>query len=296
HRLELEGRRLTNDRAAQEKSRDVITMEHDLAQLEQKGHAAEMEEKQIIDKLWDNYELSRSAAQQQRQPIESTSQANRRAAELRRDIASLGTPNLGAIEEYGRVNERYEFLSGQRDDVQGARDELVGIIADISKEMEGVFLREFTAIRDKFQETFQELFGGGRATLRLEDEKDPLGCGIEIQIQPPGKSLSSISLLSGGEKAFVAIALYFAMMKVRPTPFCIMDEIESALDEVNVYRTAEYMRQMSDRTQFIVITHRRGMMESADMLYGITMQEKGVSSVLSMDMDQAMRMIGNQNT
>jgi len=292
-RLQLEGRRTANDRAAQAQNRGLLELERNASHLEQKQLSAGMEEKQIIDRLWDSYELSRSAAQAQRLPIENVAQANRRASELRREMSSLGTPNLGAIGEYERVSERYAFLTGQRDDVETARRELLGVITEITKEMEGIFLREFSAIGDKFQETFRELFGGGCATLQLEDEKDPLGCGIEIRVQPPGKALSAISLLSGGEKAFVAIALYFAMMKVRPTPFCVMDEIESALDEVNVYRTADYMRTMSARTQFIVITHRRGMMESADMLYGVTMQEKGVSNVLSMDMEQAMRMIAN---
>jgi chromosome segregation protein len=280
-RLELEGKRTSADRAAQDKNRELLERERTVAQLEQKMMAARMEEKQIIDRLWDSYELSRSAAQAVRRPLESVPQAGR----------PLGTPNLGAIEEYQRVSARYEFLTEQRDDVETAKAELLKIIGDITKEMEEIFLREFRSIDTHFRETFLELFGGGRATLQLEDESAPLACGIEIRIQPPGKALSSISLLSGGEKAFVAIALYFAMMKVRPTPFCVMDEIESALDEANVIRFSEYMRSMSAKTQFIAITHRRGTMEQADMLYGVTMQEKGVSSVLSMDMAEAARVI-----
>ena len=290
-RLALEGKRTAADKAAQEKNRELLDLERECARLEQKRISAEMEEKQIIDKLWDSYELSRSAAQALRQPLESTAQANRRAGELRRDITALGTPNLGAIEEYERVSARYDFLAEQRDDVTKARDELLRIIADITREMEEIFVREFKEIDRHFRETFLELFGGGRAALQLEDESDVLGCGIEIKIQPPGKALSTISLLSGGEKAFVAIALYFAIMKVRPTPFCVMDEIESALDEANVQRFSDYMRAMSARTQFLVITHRRGTMEGADMLYGVTMQEKGVSSILSVDMSEAMRTI-----
>ena len=159
--------------------------------------------------------------------------------------------------------------------------------------MKTVFLSRFNEINDCFRETFTELFGGGKASLELEDENDVLGCGIEINVQPPGKALTSISLMSGGEMAFVAIALYFAILKVRPTPFCVMDEIEAALDEANVDRYAEYMRRMSDNTQFIVITHRRGTMEEADMLYGVTMQEKGVSAVIELDLETAQKTISN---
>ena len=151
--------------------------------------------------------------------------------------------------------------------------------------MEEVFVERFKEIDECFRQTFLELFGGGKAALRLEDENDVLNCGIEIKVQPPGKALTNLSLLSGGEMAFVAIALYFAILKVRPTPFCVMDEIEAALDEANVTRYAEYMRRMSDKTQFLVITHRRGTMEEADMLYGVTMQERGVSKVLTINMN-----------
>ena len=184
-------------------------------------------------------------------------------------------------------NTSYNFLTEQRDDVEKAKRELEKIITDITKEMKEIFLREFKVIDESFRKTFLELFGGGRAALILEDEKDVLNCGIEIKIQPPGKALSTLSLLSGGEKAFVAIALYFAIIKVRPTPFCVMDEIEAALDEANVDRYAHYMRGMADKTQFIVITHRRGTMEEADVLYGVTMQEKGVTEVLSVDLEEA---------
>jgi chromosome segregation protein len=159
--------------------------------------------------------------------------------------------------------------------------------------MEEIFSREFANIDKSFRETFLELFGGGKAALELEDPDDILNCGIEIKVQPPGKSLKTLTLLSGGERAFVAIALYFAILKVRPTPFCVMDEIEAALDEANVMRYANYMRRMSDKTQFIVITHRRGTMEEADVLYGVTMQEQGVSKVLNMDLDDAEKTIAS---
>ena len=181
------------------------------------------------------------------------------------------------------MSERYEFLSTQRDDVEKAKGELLGIIRDITGEMEEVFITQFRAIDEAFRSTFRELFGGGKASLELEDENDVLSCGIEIKVQPPGKAITTISLLSGGEMAFVAIALYFAILKVRPTPFCVMDEIEAALDEANVNRYADYMRRMSDRTQFLVITHRRGTMEAADMLYGVTMDLESAQKTIEED-------------
>ena len=290
-RLELEGKRTKNDRDAQDRNKELLNMERSVARLEQKKLASDLEEKQILDKLWENYELSHTAAQAVRQPVENLPRAAKEINELRRDISALGTPNIGAIDEYQRVSERYEFLTAQRDDVRKAKKELADIIGDITAEMRDVFLREFCAINDSFKETFLEFFGGGKADLVLEDEDNVLECGIEIRVQPPGKALSSISLLSGGEMAFVAIALYFAIIKVRPTPFCVMDEIEAALDEANVIRYAEYMRRVSDKTQFIVITHRRGTMEEANHLYGVTMQEKGVSKVIALDLAEAQKTI-----
>ena len=293
-RLELEGKRTRAEKETQERSAELISLERQSAKIEQKKLSADLEEKQILDRLWDNYELSHSAAEALRRPVESMAKENRAIAELRREIASLGTPNLGAIEEYKRVSERYEFLSGQRDDVEKAKKELLNIIRDVTGEMREVFLTQFRAIDEAFRTTFRELFGGGKASLELEDENDVLGCGIEIHVQPPGKAITTISLLSGGEMAFVAIALYFAILKVRPTPFCVMDEIEAALDEANVNRFADYLRRMADRTQFLVITHRRGTMEAADMLYGVTMQEKGVSSVIELDLESAQKTIDEE--
>ena len=183
------------------------------------------------------------------------------------------------------MNGRYTYLTGQRDDVEKAKEELAGIIKDITDQMTEIFAQQFKLLSESFQTTFTELFGGGQATLELEDESDILGCGIEIKAQPPGKTLKTISLLSGGEKAFVAIALYFSILKVHPTPFCVMDEIEAALDDINVTRYARYMRQLAGNTQFIVITHRRGTMEEADVLYGVTMQERGVSKILTINLN-----------
>lgn len=290
-KLELEGKRTKAEKDAQQRNAEINELERLTARIEQKKLASNMEEKQIIDKLWDNYELGHTAANAIRQPVQNIQKANRAIAELRKEISSLGTPNIGAIDEYERVNSRYEFLAGQRDDVEKAKTELVDIIQDITAEMKAVFVERFNEIDESFRQTFLELFGGGKAALVLEDEKDVLNCGIDIKVQPPGKAVSTISLLSGGEMAFVAIALYFAILKVRPTPFCVMDEIEAALDEANVERFAAYMRRMSDRTQFLVITHRRGTMEEADMLYGVTMQEKGVSTVIELDLENAQKTI-----
>ena len=284
-KLELEGQRNQADRQARDKNSELLNMEREVSVLEQRNASAAMEESQILDKLWESYQLSHEAAKAQRVDIESVSRAQRRIAELKRSISALGNINPDAIEEFQRVNERYTLFTDQRDDVTKAKRELEGIIAQITGEMTGIFKEQFALIDREFQKTFLELFGGGKAALELDDPDDVLNCGIEIRVQPPGKALKIISLLSGGERAFVAIALYFAILKVRPTPFCVMDEIEAALDDPNVIRFARYMRRMCDKTQFIVITHRRGTMEEADVLYGVTMQEQGVSRMLTINLN-----------
>ena len=284
-KLTLEQQRTALNRETQSRNDAVLAAQGELSRLEQKRSAAAMEEKTILDKLWERYELSHSEAQAQRVELESVPKATRRIGELNRAIKALGTPNIGAIEEYDRVNGRYTYLSDQRADVEQAKGELTGVIDQLTRQMTEIFARQFKLLNDSFQETFLELFGGGKARLELEDERDILNCGIEIKVQPPGKQLKTITLLSGGEKAFVAIALYFAILKVHPTPFCVMDEIEAALDEANVVRYARYMRRIAGKTQFIVITHRRGTMEEADVLYGVTMQERGVSRILTINLN-----------
>ena len=284
-KLALEGERVKATREGQEKNRELLAMGGEVSRLEQKKMAAALDEKQLLDKLWETYELSHEAAKRQRVEIESVPKASRRIAELKKGISALGSVNVGAIEEFQRVNERYTYLTDQRDDVEKAKRELEEVIGQITGEMKTIFSQEFQSINESFGQTFQELFGGGRATLELEDPDDILNCGIEIKVQPPGKALKTITLLSGGEKAFVAIALYFSILKVRPTPFVVMDEIEAALDDNNVVRFARYMRGMSEKTQFIVITHRRGTMEEADVLYGVTMQEQGVSRMLTINLN-----------
>ena len=291
-RAEIEASRTGTDRSLQKKNNDIIDMERESARLETRRNTAQIEERQLIDKLWDSYALTPSTAPEAAAAIENVTAAERRISELRRQLHALGTPNLGAIDEFARVNERYGYLSEQRDDVLQSKKELEGIIRDLTRHMTETFTAEFTRISKYFSQTFVEMFGGGKASLELEDPAQPLVCGIEIRVQPPGKQLKTITLLSGGEKAFVAIALYFAILKVRPTPFCMLDEIDAALDDPNVRRFAGYLRQLCKKTQFIVITHRRGTMEEADALFGVTMQEQGVSKVLQLDLHSIEQQVG----
>ncbi len=291
-RAEAEASKTRAEREAQEKSKDILNMERACALLENKKVTSSMEEKTIIDKLWDTYGLTPGTAPEHRGEIESVAAGNRRIAELKRKISALGTPNLGAIEEYARVNERYTYLAEQRDDVLNSKRDLEGIIRDITREMTTIFVEEFKKIDNYFGITFEEMFGGGKGQLILENPEEPLTCGIEIRVQPPGKQVKTITLLSGGEKAFVATALYFAILKVRPTPFCLLDEIDAALDDRNVERFASYLHNLSKKTQFIVITHRRGTMEASDVLYGVTMQEQGVSKLLRLDLNQMEEYLG----
>ena len=291
-RAKTEADKTRTEHEAQEKNKDILNMERASALLEQKKVTTSMEERQIVDKLWETYGLTPGTAGEKRVELESTAAGNRRVSELKRKIAALGTPNLGAIEEYARVNERYTYLVSQRDDVLTAKRELESIIRDITKEMTQIFVEQFGRIDHYFGQVFEEMFGGGKGSLILEDPENPLTCGIEIRVQPPGKQVKTITLLSGGEKAFVATALYFAILKVRPTPFCLLDEIDAALDDRNVERFAGYLHNLSKKTQFIVITHRRGTMEAADVLYGVTMQEQGVSKLLRLDLNQMTEMLG----
>ena len=291
-RQNTEAAKTKAERESQERAKDILKQERACANLEQKKITANMEERQIVDKLWDTYGLTPGTAPEKRGRIDSMAAGNRRIAELKRKIAGLGTPNLGAIEEYARVNERYTYLASQRDDVLTSKRELESIIRGITQEMTAIFVEEFGKIDHYFGRTFEEMFGGGRGQLILEDPANPLTCGIEIRVQPPGKQVKTITLLSGGEKAFVAIALYFAILKVRPTPFCMLDEIDAALDDRNVERYANYLHNLSKKTQFIVITHRRGTMEASDVLYGVTMQEQGVSKLLRLDLNQMEEYLG----
>ena len=205
----------------------------------------------------------------------------RRARELKNSIKDLGSVNVNSIEEYTKTKERYDFLTSQRDDIKKAEDNLMKIIDDLEKLMKKQFSEQFGKISENFNEVFKEMFGGGKAYLKLSDSEDILESGIEIIAQPPGKTMQNMMLLSGGERSLTAIAILFAILKMKPSPFCILDEIEAALDDANVKRFADYLRKFSQTTQFIVISHRKGTMEAADVLYGVTMQEKGISKVIS---------------
>ena len=288
----LEEKKSRCERELQEKNKAILNMQRACVLLEGKRETSAVEERNIVDKLWDTYGLTPSTAEEKRGKIESVAAGTRQIGDLKRKISALGTPNLGAIEEYARVNERYTYLTGQRDDVQTAKKELEGIIREITAQMRTIFVGEFAKINEYFGQVFEEMFGGGKGQLLLEDPEEPLTCGIEIRVQPPGKQVKTITLLSGGEKAFVAIALYFAILKVRPTPFCMLDEIDAALDDRNVERFATYLHNLSKKTQFIVITHRRGTMEASDVLYGVTMQEQGISKLLRLDLNQMEEYLG----
>lgn len=257
------------------------------AKLEARKTKTETELDGIFSRLWEEYELTYSEAAKLKTDLEvNIAKANKEISELKGRIKSLGNINIDAIEEYKDVKERFDFLTQQTTDLEKAKGELESIIDEIMGIMKKQFEEQFAAIGKNFNSVFRELFGGGQANLSLADPSDALESGIEIEAQPPGKKLQSLTLLSGGERAFTAIALLFAILKVRPTPFCILDEIEAALDDVNVYRYADYLKKYCKKTQFIVVTHRRGTMEAANILYGVTMQERGISKLLSLNIDE----------
>lgn len=265
----------------------------ELSHIEEKKQSLQMEYDKVIARLWEEYSLTRSQSAELAVPVEDESRAASRLSELKGRIRALGSINVAAIQEYQEVNERYLFLKGQIEDVEQSRSELIRLIRDLTAQMRQLFAESFAAINENFQTIFQELFLGGEGKLILSDPDNVLESPIEIQVQPPGKIIKTLASLSGGEKAFVAIAIYFAILKVRPAPFCILDEIEAALDEVNVSRYARYMKEhLSHSTQFIAITHRRGTMEEADVMYGVTMQEKGVSRLLELDISQVESKLG----
>ena len=266
----------------------------ELARLEEQKLSAQKDYDTIIARLWEDYELTRSEASAIAVEIEDQNAAQKELNSIKNKIRALGTVNLSAIEEYKEVSERYEFLKEQVGDASRSKDELTRLIAALTKEMETIFSENFQKINENFSRIFVELFGGGKASLTLNDPDDILNSGIEINVQPPGKIIKNLASLSGGEQSFVAIAIYFAILKVRPSPFCVLDEIEAALDDVNVNKYASYLRMLSDKTQFIMITHRRGTMEEADVLYGVTMQEEGVSKLLELKVSEIEGKLGGE--
>ena len=261
-------------------------MSREMARLAERKAAAESEYDQTVAKLWDEYQLSVSQAEALCVEFDSLPALRAQVADLRGKIRALGSVNVSAIEEYKEVKARYDALVTQVTDVEESRNELSRMISKLSAQMREIFTDSFRAINENFGRVFAELFGGGEASLMLEDESDVLSSGIGIRVAPPGKVIKNLEALSGGEQALVAISIYFAILAVNPAPFCILDEIEAALDDANVVRFAQYLRRVSDKTQFIVITHRRGTMEAANVLYGVTMQEDGVSKLLKLDLEQ----------
>ncbi len=259
----------------------------EITRLEERCASVRKTEDGIISEMLEQYNISRSEAAEIAEPIEDMLIAQRDLNEIKQKIRSLGHVNVAAIEEYKEVSERYEFMSGQIKDVEVSKKEIERLIEELTENMKKQFSESFEAINTNFKQIFVELFGGGRAELTLTDPEDVLESGIEINVAPPGKVIKNLSLLSGGEQAFVAIAIYFAILRIKPAPFCILDEIEAALDDVNVSKYAQYLKNFYDTTQFIVVTHRRGTMEEADILYGVTMQEKGISRLLRMEQPPA---------
>lgn len=259
----------------------------ELARLQERSENLQKEYEAILSRMWEEYELTRREAEEVGERIEDLPTAQRRLAELKNKIKALGAVNVGAVVEYQEVSERYAFLKSQVDDVEKSKAELLELIQDLTKHMRQQFTERFAQINQNFGQIFRELFGGGAAELSFTDDSDVLTSGIEIKVHPPGKIVTHIESLSGGEKALVAISIYFAIMRVNPPPFCVLDEIEAALDDVNVARFAQYLRRMSRQSQFITITHRRGTMEGSDMLYGVTMQDQGISKLLALRTEEA---------
>ncbi len=277
-------------------SGDAITKREaaasELVRLQEKSEAMQEQQNGISTKMWEEYELTRSEAAETAIPLEDVPAAQKRLTELRGRIRGLGAVNVAAIEEYEEVSGRYRFMKEQIDDAENAKRELTRLIAELSAKMSAIFTERFAGINRHFGEIFRELFGGGHAELRLTDATDPLETGIEIIVQPPGKIIKNLSALSGGEQAFVAICIYFAILRVNPAPFVLIDEIEAALDDVNVGKFAAYLHRMTDHTQFISITHRRGTMEQGDVLYGVTMEEEGISKLLRLDVAEMEKKFG----
>lgn len=263
----------------------ILTMQSEVMRIEAKKNKIEDDLEQAAKRLWDDYELTYNTALELKKDIGSLPEAQKQIAKLKGDIRALGNINVDSIEEYKEVKGRYEFLSGQVNDMEKAKSDLEKLIDEMMTVMRAQFAEKFEVINQLFMKSFVDLFGGGKAEVKLLNPLDTLESPIEIEVQPPGKKLQSITLLSGGEHALTAIALLFALLQVSPAPFLVLDEIEAALDDENVYRFGDYIRNYGNNTQFVVITHRRGTMEAADVLYGVTMQEKGVSRLLTMKLE-----------
>ena len=291
-RNQLEQKTVTLRQTEREKSEECEKIGREMTRLEERKIAQQKQYDETISRLWEDYELTRSEAEKIAVPIDSITSASRRVGELKNKIKALGNVNVGAIEEYEEVYKEYTFLNAQVSDVEHSKSELLKMITDFTSQMRDIFTERFALINTYFGNTFKELFGGGSAHLELTEPEDVLTSGIAIHAQPPGKSIERLGALSGGERTLIAIAIYFAIMKVNPAPFCILDEIEAALDDVNVDRFAAYLKRVCTSTQYIVITHRRGTMEQADVIYGVTMQESGISKLLQLNVSELEEKLG----
>ena len=286
-RKDENGKMSANENRINDFRETILHCKNETVRLEIKLEKLEEENKRLNDEMWDSYEITYPEAAQLFEVTEPTAELMKRVRSLKAEIKLLGNVNVNAVDEYRETKERYEFLSKQKNDIIEAEEKLKEIIEDLSELMEKQFRQNLEIISENFNEVFREMFGGGKAYLKLSDEDDVLGSGIDIIAQPPGKNLQNMMLLSGGERALTAIAILFSILKMKPSPFCILDEIEAALDDANVQRFGDYLKRFSKDTQFIVITHRKGTMEAADVLYGVTMQEHGVSKIVSVKFDEA---------
>ncbi len=280
-RIEKNKKLEDTEKAITDRLKIIDDLKDQVSKLEIKKSKTELELEQVVNKMWEEYEVTPNNAKEYEKPS-NVALVTKKVNELRNDIKALGSINIDSIEEYKQTKERYDFMCEQRLDLENTSAKLKKVIQEMTGIMKDQFSKQFNIINKNFGEVFKELFGGGKAELKLTDEDNILECGIEIEVQPPGKKLQNMMLLSGGERAFTAIALLFAILKINPSPFCVLDEIEAALDDVNVYRYAEYLKKFTKDTQFLVITHRKGTMEAADTVYGITMEENGISKLLSM--------------
>ena len=269
-------------------NQNIRMLNEEEGRLQIKKAKLESEVSNFQNRLWEEYELTYNNALPLKAILTNYSMAQKTIHDLRNEIRNLGPLNVGAIEEYKKSKERYDFLKAQKEDLDNAKEKLKKLIAEMLTIMKGQFIEQFQLINENFGKVFQELFQGGRAELKLLDQDNVLESGIDIEVQPPGKKLQNMMLLSGGERAFTAIALLFSILKLKPAPFCLLDEIEAALDDANVYRFAQYIKQHTNLTQFLVITLRKGTMEASDALYGVTMQEQGISNIYSMKLGENM--------
>lgn len=265
-----------------EQGKIIDDFKEQISKIEVKKSKIELELENTVNKMWEDYEITPNNVGDQYTKPENIATTTKKVNSLRNLIKELGSINIDSIEEYKQTSQRYDFMCEQRLDLENSSAKLKKMIGEMTETMKEQFASQFNLINKNFKETFTQLFDGGQAELKLTDADNILECGIEIEVQPPGKKLQNMMLLSGGEKAFTAIALLFAILKINPAPFCVLDEIEAALDDVNVYRFADYLKQFTKQTQFLIITHRKGTMEAADTVYGITMEENGISKLLSM--------------